>query len=201
MQIPEHVHRAQPWRIHALIPDFRLVDVWALPARGTREEFADLVDGFAGGDTAASPSRLTRVLFQIRWTVGGLLGWDRADDGIGGRVTSLRERLPEDLRDAPPGPAFSRLPFEPLYRCEDECAAEVANRTMHGVLHLGWAPTPAGDFQGQMAVYVRTNGRFGDLYMAAIDPFRHRIVYPSLMRQIEANWRARPAPAVQASAS
>jgi hypothetical protein len=29
--------------------------------------------------------------------------------------------------------------------------------------------------------------------MALIRPFRHRIVYPALMRQIERAWTARPA--------
>jgi hypothetical protein len=37
---------------------------------------------------------------------------------------------------------------------------------------------------------VRPNGRLGDAYMAAIRPFRHLIVYPALMRQVERGWRA-----------
>ena len=45
------------------------------------------------------------------------------------------ERLPEDLLDAP-GPDFDALPFTSLYLIEDEFAAEIANRTMHGVMHL-----------------------------------------------------------------
>jgi hypothetical protein len=40
-----------------------------------------------------------------------------------------------------------------------------------------------------MAVLVKPNGRFGNAYMAAIRPFRHRIVYPPLMRMIERRWR------------
>jgi len=42
-----------------------------------------------------------------------------------------------------------------------------------------------------MGVYVKPRGRFGEAYMAAIAPFRHRIVYPALMRQIEQAWNAR----------
>jgi len=52
-------------------------------------------------------------------------------------VRSLRERLPADLREAPPGPVFESLPFTSLYLLVDEFAAEMANRTVHGVLHLG----------------------------------------------------------------
>jgi hypothetical protein len=42
-----------------------------------------------------------------------------------------------------------------------------------------------------MAVLVKPNGRLGNLYMAAIAPFRHLIVYPPMIRQIGRNWRAR----------
>ena len=51
------------------------------------------------------------------------------------RVPTLRERLPEDLRDAPSDPNFSR--FCSVYLLEGEWAAEIANRTVHGVLHIG----------------------------------------------------------------
>jgi Protein of unknown function (DUF2867) len=37
---------------------------------------------------------------------------------------------------------------------------------------------------------VKPNGLLGTLYMAAIRPFRHLIVYPPLMRQIEQDWQA-----------
>jgi hypothetical protein len=42
-----------------------------------------------------------------------------------------------------------------------------------------------------MGVYVKPRGRLGEAYMAAIAPFRHLIVYPALMRQIELGWSAR----------
>jgi len=38
---------------------------------------------------------------------------------------------------------------------------------------------------------VKPNGLFGELYMAAIKPFRHLIVYPPAIREIERRWRAR----------
>ena len=129
-----------------------------------------------------------RALLALRWKIGELLGWDDEDDGLGSRVPTLRDRLPADLRDAPPGPDFDALPFTSLYLLEDEWAAEIANRTMHGVLHLGWVPDEAGGYRGQMAVLVKPNGRFGSAYMAAIRPFRHLIVYPPLMRVIGRQW-------------
>src|SRR4029079_2926219 len=107
------------------------------------------------------------------------------------RVPTLRDRLPVDLRDAPSGPDFDALPFTPLYLLEDEFAAEIANRTMHGLMHLGWVPDEAGGYRGQMAVLVKPNGLLGAAYMAAITPFRHLIVYPAIMRELGRRWQAR----------
>jgi Protein of unknown function (DUF2867) len=57
-------------------------------------------------------------------------------------------------------------------------------------VHIGWVPDQTGGYRGQMAVLVKPNGLLGTLYMAAIRPFRHLIVYPPLMRQIEQDWQA-----------
>jgi hypothetical protein len=94
-------------------------------------------------------------------------------------------------RPARPGlSGGSGLPFTSLYLLEDEFAAEIVNRTVHGILHLGWVQDGAGGYRGEMAVYVKPNGRVGTAYMAAIKPFRYLIVYPALMRQIAREWRA-----------
>jgi hypothetical protein len=197
MRLPDTAHTSQPWRIHELTGDFRLEDVWALPTPGGPDDFPRVVQGFPqlarGLDAAdASPgfSRVARALWAIRWKLGALLGWDRPDRGLGSRVPTLRDRLPADLRDTPSGPDLDR--FTSLYLLEDEWAAEIANRTMHGVLHLGWVPDQAGGggYRAQMAVLVKPNGRLGKLYMAAIRPLRHLIVYPALLRGIEREWPA-----------
>ena len=105
-------------------------------------------------------------------------------------MRSLRERLPADLRDSP-GPSFTALPFSPLYLTDDEFAAEIANQTMHGVLHLGWVPDGTGTYQGRMTVLVKPNGLPGRAYLAAIRPIRHLIVYPLMLRRGERQWRTR----------
>jgi hypothetical protein len=186
-------HRSRPWRIHALIPDFRLEDAWALPTPGGPDDFRDLVAMIAESDPSHSSSSGARALWAMRWKLGALLGWDGADAGLGSRVATLRDRLPADLRDGPSGPAFSALPFSPLYLTDDEWAAEIANRTMHGVLHLGWVPDGhgTGGYVGEMAVYVRPNGLLGSAYVAAIRPARHLLVYPRMLKQLGRDWRAR----------
>jgi hypothetical protein len=60
---------------------------------------------------------------------------------------------------------------------------------VHGVVHFGWVEEEQGRYRGQMAVYVKPRGRFGEGYMLLIKPFRHLIVYPALMRQLERAWR------------
>ena len=189
-RLPNNAHTSRPWRIHELTRDFRLEDVWALPGRGGPDDFPRLVALIASLDPSQSSSRAARTLWAIRWKVGELLGWDSPDAGVGSRVPTLRDRLPADLRDAS-GPDFDPLPFTSLYLIDDEFAAEIANRTMHGVMHIGRVPDEAGGARAQMAVLVKPNGLFGTAYMAAIRPFRHLIVYPALMRTIERAWAER----------
>jgi hypothetical protein len=196
MRLADAAHTARPWRIHEIAPGFKLEDVWALPAPGGPEDFASAVRLIASFDPARSSSGAVRVLFALRWKLGELLGWDDPGTGIGSRVKTLRERLPADLRDAP-GPEFDAMPFDSLYLLEDEWAAEAANETMHGVMHFGLVPDGSGSYRLQMAVLVKPNGLLGNAYMAAIRPFRHLIVYPPLLREIERTWRgpaAEPAP-------
>ena len=77
---------------------------------------------------------------------------------VAGRTPGCRRSATgcRQIRDAPSGPDFGALPFTSLYLLEDERAAEIANRTMHGVMHI----------------------------VAAIRPFRHLIVYPSMLREM-----------------
>ena len=192
MRLPGAAHTSQPWRIHELTRDFRLEDVWALPTPGDQDDFPALVALMTSFDPSQSSSCAVRTLFEVRGKVGGLLGWDSPDAGLGSRVPRLRDRLPADLCEAPSGPDSDELPFTSLYLTDDEWAAEVANRTVHAVLHIGWVPDPAGGYRGQLAVLVKPNGLLGTAYMTAIAPFRHLIVYPTMMREFERAWRDRP---------
>jgi hypothetical protein len=190
MRIPNATHTSRPWRIHELTDDFRVEDVWALPGVGGPDDFPRLVQLIASYDPSHSSSFAVRTLFAIRWKLGELLGWDGADAGPGSGASTLRDRLPADLRNAPSGPDFGALPFTSLYLLEDEWAAEIANRTMHGIMHVGRVPNETGGFCAQMAVYVKPNGLLGTGYMAAIRPFRYLLVYPPMMREMGRTWRA-----------
>lgn len=196
MRLSNDEHESHAWRIGEVAPDFRLEDVWALPARGGADDFATLLEVMASLDPTQAQSRATRALFNIRYRVGGWLGWDDAPHQIAvahNTKTTLSARLPADLRDTTAGVELRTRDFTPLYRTDLEWAAELSNRTVDAVLHIAWVDRGAGRYQGQMGVYVKPRGRFGEAYMAAIAPFRHRIVYPALMREIERAWDARMA--------
>jgi Protein of unknown function (DUF2867) len=190
-KLPNPEQTSRPWRIHELVRDFRLLDVWALPTPGGPGDFPRLVEIVASSDTADTESRLARALWAIRWKLGEVFGWDEVEEAELPDWQMLRDRLPADLREAPTGPEFEALPFQSVYLLDDEWAAELANKTVHGVLHLSWVPDGEGGYRGQMAVYVKPNGLFGRAYLAAIEPFRHLVVYPPMMRQLGRMWRER----------
>jgi len=172
MRLPNTAHTSRPWRIHELTSDFRIEDVWALPTPGGPDDFPRLVQLMASGDPSRGSSRVVRTLWALRWKVGKLFGWDGPDHGHRSTRPMLRSRLPVDLRDIPSGPDFTALPFTSLYLIDDEWAAEIVNRTVHGVMHVGWVPDQTGGYRGQMAVLVKPTGLLGTCYMAMIAPFR-----------------------------
>jgi hypothetical protein len=162
MRLPDSAHASRPWRIHEVAPDLRLEDVWALPTPGGPDDFPRLVERMENFDPGHSSSTVVRTLFAIRWKLGDLLGLD--------------------------GPRSDRSRFTEVYRTDDEWALEIVNKTVHGVLHVGWVEDGAGGYRGQMAVLVRPNGRLGELYMKAITPFRHLVVYPRMLHDLERAW-------------
>jgi len=96
----------------------------------------------------------------LRWRGGELLGWDSKDSDVGSSVPTLRDRMPDDPRKHT-GPDFDALPFTSLYLRNDEFAAEIANATMHGVMHLGWVPGRADGLRGHRAVEAKRSVRYG----------------------------------------
>lgn len=198
LRLPASAHTSQPWRIHDLAGDFRLEDVWALPTPGGKDDFGLLMRLLTSrdGPLRTSSSRTVRVLWAARKALGRVFGWDgaragRDSAGEDTRGEMLRDRLPADLAGARGDHDLRMAPFTTLYLLHDEWAAELINRTMHGVIHVGWVRDGSGGYRGQLAVLVKPNGLLGAAYMVAIKPFRHLIVYPLALRQTERAWRRR----------
>src|SRR6187397_1857013 len=110
MRLPNEAHESRPWRIREIVPDFKLEDVWALPVRGGAEDFPAFLELMASADPADADSRATRFLLRLRDRLGRWFDLgeisapaeqgDAADrlPTPGTDETSLRARLPEDLR-------------------------------------------------------------------------------------------------------
>jgi len=203
MRLPNFEHESRPWRIREIATDFILLDVWALPVHGGAEDFQAVIEGATTADPANIDSPVTRLLWRARDLLGRWFGLGRISAAVdqdphdaSGKLSipstnesSLTNRLPGDLRNTAEDLRFDHLPFVALFRTDIEFAAEVSNRTMHGVMHLAWVDQGEGRYQGQMAVYVKPRGPLGRAYLALIAPFRYLVVYPALIQQIEREWR------------
>ncbi|MFD0899979.1 DUF2867 domain-containing protein [Actinomadura sediminis] len=194
MRLPRTAHTERPWRVHEFTRDFRVEDVWSFRTPGAGpDDFPAMLEALRTGGGFAEQSPAVRFLFAVRWKLGALFGWDAPEDGVGKRVRSLRDRLPDDLRGTVDGSETGDTPFDSVYKLDDEAVNELANKTVHTLMHLGWVPTGSGGHELRMAVLVKPNGRLGRLYMALIAPFRNLVVYPALTRQWERAWRNRTA--------
>jgi hypothetical protein len=187
MRLPNRAHTQENWRIHGMTTDFVVEDVWAFHTPGAGpNDFPRMLEAMRA--TPPQRSVIVGFLFALRWKLGARFGWDRRSAGLGTRVASLRDRLPDDLRDAPVGAESPYLPLRPVYELKREAVREIANATVHAVMHLGWVERADHEYELRMAVLVKPNGPLGRLYLTAITPFRYLLVYPTLTRQWERAW-------------
>ena len=75
--MPNAVHEARGWVISEIAHDFRLLDVWALPAEGSANEFDPFLEVVTSFDPFESGTTASKALFRLRFRVGG---WLRLDD-------------------------------------------------------------------------------------------------------------------------
>jgi len=189
-KIDEQEHLIQPLRVHSLLPDFELEDVWQIPVNLASAHSLQLfMDQFAKTNAKLVNRGMTGLLFKIRLFIGRLLKWDEKplqDHLIPGSIRfryAQQENLTyDDLLH--PGTGS----FIPVYKLENEFLSEIQNRTVNGSLHISRVPSGQGTWTIHMAVYVKPKGWFGKSYMLFIKPFRVWIVYPSLMNAARKNW-------------
>jgi hypothetical protein len=187
-------HRDLAWRIHEIARGFRVEDVWAIRASGSKTgDLPALLAALSAAEEHLQVPWLVRLLFAMRLKLGELLGLDVPGSGVGSRVPTLRDALPGDLGPAGGDAGGGFGPFTPVYQLEDEVALEHANAMVHAILHLGWVVGAAGGRELRLAVLVKPNGLLGRVYMAAIAPARQLVVMPWCTRRLEDTLRARNA--------
>jgi hypothetical protein len=188
------LHESNPWRVHDLASDFRLLDVWRVPIRtepGRRsfERFFRVFmdNGVQTGSLAAD------ALFRLRSALGKWFRWDEPQPIPGDPRASVADRLTGEDRAAnrianvvaPPKP----VAFHPIYLFDEEALLEITNRTIHALLHVSFVNADGGRRDAALAVYTKSRGVLSDVYMAAIGPFRHWIVYPALTKRLALQWQ------------
>ena len=195
MRIDKSLHRRQPWRVHAICSDFELEDVWRFPIEASGEDsFEAFRATFQQAVAALAKSGAVGLLFRLRRLMGRWFRWDTARSAA--NVLARDSLLDRYLRDSDGEGAAERgeevaAEFYPVYILASESLAEIANKTVHAALHLGWIVHDDGRISATLAVYVRTRGRFTRWYMTAINPFRHYLVYPAMMRRTARMWTKR----------
>lgn len=134
-----------------------------------------------------------RALFSFRWFLGRLFRWD-------GPVTkpeawSLQARLSDaDRQQSMVEPGTLDGHFTILYVHPMEAVSEIRNATVHGFLVWALEPTSNG-YQLYWGIHVLPVSVWTKPYMALIDPFRRRLVYPTLLRRIHESWTQHLKPA------
>jgi hypothetical protein len=185
-QISTQEFEGLPLRVHDFLADVPLHDVWAVELPRMRSGIT--LDEFlrATGARPFTPSPIVRALLNVRFFIGGLLGWDREPDASVRETFAARLTAADLARSL--APAGTREgPFRMVYRFENEQLLELSNRTAHAAALSALVET-ANAYRFYFGVYVRSVGRLTPVYMTLIDPFRRFIVYPSLLRSVRTAW-------------
>ena len=189
MRIDPSEFRACPLRVHALLHDVPLEDVWVirLPGGGPGRTVQDLRAVMVAG-RAAAPA-VVQGLFRLRGRIGTLFGWDHRRPVWS--AESYADRLsPADRAQSLVAPGTPDGSFRLLYRFEDEQLSELRNATVQAFASLSIRQT-SGGYLAYLGVFVQPVHRFTRLYMAAIAPFRRLVVYPAIIRKVQRAWAER----------
>jgi hypothetical protein len=190
IKIDAREHLVQPLRVHRLLSDFELEDVWRIPVTlNSTQSLQMFIDQFDKMNATFVKKGVTGLLFRIRLALGRLLKWDEKSlqqNLIPGSIR-FRYAQQENLNyDDLPHPGSGS--FIPVYKLENECLNEIENRTVQAAVHFSRVRCAKDKWTVHMAVYVKPKGWFGRSYMMFIKPFRFWIVYPALMNAARKTW-------------
>ena len=193
MRINKEEHLKHAWRVHKLLPDLRIEDVWLLPVELEPDQsVVELNHAFVQALGETSNKGLAGMLFRLRFFLGRVFGWEDADKANEALPEgSIRERYAHQEGLSALDVGFEGFAdFVPVYGNRKEMLSEIENETVLVAAHFGRVPNGQGKYAVQMTVYVKPKGRFGAFYMQLIKPFRRWIVYPYLLKMIGGQWKA-----------
>ena len=184
MRVNPDEYRRLPLEAHRVLERIPLRDVSAvdLPGGGEGRTLGD-VHALLGSEDLLLANAATAALVRLRFAVGGVLGWDgehvsRTVDVVVPPELAARSRIAPGAKDGL---------FTVLYAVDREEVRELVNATAH--VCLASALVPRGDgYRLLWAVHVRNVSRLTPVYLAAIEPFRRLVVYPSMLGRIRKAW-------------
>ena len=187
MRVDPATFRQLDLRVHTFLHDVPLHDVWRveLAPRHGDPDIQDLRQIYSA-ETRRSLNPLVGFLFAFRAFLGRLFGWDRARPDRASR-SYARRLIQSDIQESLVPAGKAEGPFRVLYVFPTEALGEAINSTVHAFSCLALVPREEGYYL-YWAIYVRPGGKLTRLYMALIDPFRHWIVYPSILRRVQQAW-------------
>jgi hypothetical protein len=191
-RVSEREFSALQLRAHTILAGIPMHDVWAVDLPPSRERVTlDEFRPFHGPRQSDGPrSGVARVLLRLRFFLGRIFRLEAEPRDA--EKSSFSARLtPEDRARSSVAPGTPGGPFRVVYQFENESMLEVQNRTVHGAMVNALVETPAG-YRFYLAVYVAKVSWVTPLYMALIDPFRRRLIYPPMMENIRAAWMRGP---------
>ena len=195
IKIDKHNHLRQHYRVHALLSDFELEDVWQVPVTLTSNQSLRLfVEHFNKATNKITDKGVAGFLFRLRLALGKLLNLDDENKLVSELIPgSIRYRYAHEeglLFEDLPALSNGNLGFAPVYTLENEYLFEIENKTVHAALHFSRVPIGEAIWGVHMAVYVKPKGLLGKIYMLLIKPFRLWIVYPALMKIVKHEWES-----------
>jgi hypothetical protein len=200
MMINKEIYLARSWKVNKIADDFTLWDVWEIPiiANNSKTEnfqsfYGVVLETFNKIQTSTS---LTSFLFALRFWLNKIFPLDNNVNTLpipGCRETSVKSRLnAQELEQSKVGKTFkdnnTNLEFRAVYLYDDESLHEISNDTVHALMHVGWIKKNENHYTATLAIYVIPRGLLGKAYLKFIEPFRHIIVYPAMMKAIKAQW-------------
>ncbi len=191
MRVNKEEHLKHAWRVHGLLPDLRIEDVWLLPVEMEPDtSIGELNAAFVKALEDTSSKGVAGWLFRLRFFLGRIFGWEDA--------AKAKELLPAGSIRAryasEEGLSALNVDYEgfgdfvPVYSFHEEMLSEIENETVLAAAHFGKVPNGLGKQGVQMTIYVKPKGWFGAFYMQLIKPFRLLIVYPFMLRLIGRQW-------------
>ena len=189
-QISPNEFQGLPLRVHTLLADVPLHDVWAVDLPKYRDgiTLAEFLRQAGSCGTARLPAP-ARVLMSLRLFLGRIFRLEaEPKDAL---VASLVGRLtPEDCARSLVVPGTREGLFRAVYRFENEQLLEIQNRTVRAAA-LNALVERAESYRFYFAVYVRQGTWITRVYMGLIDPFRKWIVYPAMLKAVRTRWGQR----------